>query len=279
MTGEQVMLVFRTRRDVDRTVASMSETGERELIQALPRPEMAARANGATRSTPQPRSRPPRLLLAMPILLIIALAAWLLRPTSTDGLLTASGTIEADEVMVAAEVGGRLAELGVDEGSSVRAGQVIGRLADAVLDVQLKQAASDPAQQQILQAQLDKLQLRAPIGGVVQRRLVRGGEVVAPGAPIVTIADSSDMQLTLYVLERDLGRVRVGQEVAIRAAAFPDRVFQGSVQSIATRAEFTPRYVQTQKDRQNLVFAVRVRMPNPDRLLKAGLPVDATFQE
>ena len=74
-----------------------------------------------------------------------------------------------------------------------------------------------------------------------------------------------------------MGRVFVGQHVSVRADAFGDRSFAGTVRTIATRAEFTPRNVQTQKDRQNLVFGVTVRLPNPDGALKAGLPVDATF--
>ena len=67
--------------------------------------------------------------------------------------------------------------------------------------------------------------------------------------------------------------------VSIRSDAFPERVFSGQVTTIADRAEFTPRNVQTQKDRQNLVFAITVRVPNADGALKAGLPVDATFAE
>jgi HlyD family secretion protein len=73
--------------------------------------------------------------------------------------------------------------------------------------------------------------------------------------------------------------VTIGQTVSLRADSFPDRVFAGQVRMIATRAEFTPRNVQTQKDRQNLVFGVTVRVPNPDVALKAGLPVDATFDQ
>jgi HlyD family secretion protein len=83
----------------------------------------------------------------------------------------------------------------------------------------------------------------------------------------------------VYVLEAQLGRVALGQHVAVRADPFPERVFDGRVQTIATRAEFTPRNVQTQRDRQNLVFAVKVRVPNLDGALKAGLPADATFDE
>jgi multidrug resistance efflux pump len=159
----------------------------------------------------------------------------------------------------------------------VNRGQVVARLDDSVIQVQLKQA--DPAQRQVLEAQLDKLVLRAPLGGQVLKRVVSRGEVVAAGAPLLTVADQSELKLTLYVSERELGRVRVGQGVAIVADPFPGRTFRGVVQSIATRAEFTPRNVTTARDRQALVFAVRVRIPNPGDDLKAGLPVDATFED
>jgi multidrug resistance efflux pump len=224
------------------------------------------------------RHRPPRAALAVLLILVVAGGAvWLLRAQPSPGALSASGTIELDEVTLAAETSGRISELTVDEGSSVLEGQVIGRLADPVLDVQLKQTTLDPAQQQIVQAQMSRLELRAPLGGVVQKRIAHKGEYVGPGAAILTIADPTDLKLTLYVLEAELGHVSVGQTVSVHADSFPDRVFGGRVRTIATRAEFTPRNVQTQKDRQNLVFGVTVRVPNPDGALKAGLPVDATF--
>jgi HlyD family secretion protein len=99
------------------------------------------------------------------------------------------------------------------------------------------------------------------------------------GAPLLTIADPTDLRLTVYVLEAELGRVGLGQSVSIRADPFPERVFPARVRTIATHAEFTPRNVQTQKDRQNLVFGVTVRVPNADGALKAGLPIDATFDQ
>lgn len=220
-----------------------------------------------------------RLLIPIAVLAVAGLAYWFLRPAPAGGALVASGTIEADEVAVASELSGRLASLDVDEGAHVDLGQVLGRLQDPVLEVQLKQSVSDPAQHQVQQAQMDRLTLHSPIGGVVQKRLVRAGEVVAPGTPILTIANPRDLRLTVYVLEAQLGRVALGQRVAIRADSFPNRTFDGRVQTIATRAEFTPRNVQTQRDRQNLVFAVKVRLPNLDGALKAGLPADATFDE
>jgi multidrug resistance efflux pump len=219
-----------------------------------------------------------RVLIPVVLIVLAGLAvAFVLRPVARADTLTASGTVEVDEVTLAAQAAGSVGELLVDEGSRVVEGQVVGRLIDPVLDVQLKQTTVDAAQQQLVQAQMSRLELRAPLGGVVQKRIAHRGEVVAPGTPILTVADPTDLKLTLYVFEADMGRVFVGQHVSVHADAFADRAFAGTVRTIATRAEFTPRNIQTQKDRQNLVFGVTVRLPNPDGALKAGLPVDATF--
>ncbi len=225
------------------------------------------------------KHRPPPQAVALVLLALGGAAYWFfLRPVPSDGGLTASGTIKADEVIVASELSGRLLSLDVDEGARVESGQSLGRLQDPVLQVQLEQSVIDPAQHRVVQAQMERLTLHSPIGGVVQKRLVKPGEVVAPGTPILTVANPRDLRLTVYVLESQLGSVSVGQPVTIKADPFPDRTFDGRIQTIATRAEFTPRNVQTQRDRQNLVFAVKVRVPNPDGVLKAGLPVDATFR-
>ncbi len=193
------------------------------------------------------------------------------------GAVTASGTIEADEVVVSSEVSGRLLELAVDEGSAVDLGQFLGRIDDALIQVQLRQ--SGPAERQMLEVQLDRLTLRSPSTGIVQKRLLRRGEMAAAGTPILTIANPLDLRLTLYVAESQLGRIRVAQQVAITADPFPGRTYRGDVSSISTRAEFTPRNIQTRRDRESLVFGVRVRVLNPDLSLKSGLPVDASFIE
>ncbi len=213
------------------------------------------------------------------MLIAAIVATWLLYPRSGTGALTASGTIEFDEITLSAEAAGRIADLSVDEGSRVVEGQVLGHLADPVLEVQSRQSLVDPAQQQVTQAQIARLELTSPLTGVVQKQIAHRGEYVGPGAPILTLADPTNLKLTLYVLEGDLGRVFVGQSVNIRVDAFAQRTFDGTVKTIADKAEFTPRNVQTQKDRQNLVFAVTVRVPNPDGALKSGLPVDATFSD
>jgi len=84
--------------------------------------------------------------------------------------------------------------------------------------------------------------------------------------------------LVIYIPENRIGQVQVGQEVEVQVDSFPGRVFVGQVQNIAGEAEFTPRNVQTQEERVNLVFAVKVRIPNPDGALKPGMPADATVR-
>jgi multidrug resistance efflux pump len=259
------------------------------VTETIPRSD-AASPDGSVVDTrdaaPEPRvhlpNRLPRRALApaaLAVILVVGVVAWFVRPGSGSAPLVASGTVEVEEVTLSAEMAGRIADLSVDEGNRVIEGQVVGRLEDPVLAVQVKQAVADAAQQQLTQAQMARLELRSPLGGVVQKRIAHRGEFVAPGAPILTVADPSELKLTLYVLEADLGRVATGQAVSIRTDGLPARVFEGRVKTLATRAEFTPRNVTTPRDRQNLVFAVTVSVPNPDGALKAGLPVDATFEQ
>ncbi|HMN30540.1 MAG TPA: efflux RND transporter periplasmic adaptor subunit, partial [Caldilineaceae bacterium] len=130
---------------------------------------------------------------------------------------------------------------------------------------------------QRLDVQADQYILRSPISGVITNVPTHVGEVASPGETIATVADLSVLKLTAYVLERDLGQVRIGQEVSIAADPFPGRTFRGVVTATNPRAEFTPRNVQTKADRLNLVFGVRVLVDNPDGALKPGMPVDVTF--
>ena len=128
-----------------------------------------------------------------------------------------------------------------------------------------------------LQVQADKFTLKAPISGLVLERPVHMGEVAMPGAPLMTLADLDKVTLTIYVPEGELGKVRIGQPVAVTVDAYPGRVFTGTVTFIASQAEFTPRNVQTQEERVNMVFAMKVKLPNPDHALKPGMPADAVI--
>lgn len=129
-----------------------------------------------------------------------------------------------------------------------------------------------------LEVQLEKMTLRAPRDGLVIERAAHRGEIAAPGANLLTIADLEKLTLTLYIPEDEIGLVKPGQEVEVRVDSYPERIFPGRVKYIAQEAEFTPKNVQTQKERVNMVFAVKVEIPNPDYALKPGMPADAVLK-
>lgn len=149
------------------------------------------------------------------------------------------------------------------------------RVAEAAASrAQLEQARAALRQAEIMRG--DAI-LRAPLSGVVVASLVEAGELVAAGAPVLTVADLSRVYLRVFISESDLGRVTLGQPTDVRVDAFRGRVFRGTVVEISHRAEFTPGNVQTKEERVKLVFAVRVALPNPDGVLKPGLPADAVI--
>jgi HlyD family secretion protein len=129
----------------------------------------------------------------------------------------------------------------------------------------------------IVDAQIAQLTLTAPMDGIVTSRSAQTGETVTAGAPLLTVANLDEVTLVIYVPENRIGQVRLGQEVNVEVDSFPGQIFVGHVASIADEAEFTPRNVQTQEERVNLVFAVKVAIPNPNQKLKPGVPGDATI--
>ena len=118
----------------------------------------------------------------------------------------------------------------------------------------------------------------APAGGVVTHKAVEAGEMVTPGATIVTLAALDSVFVMIYVTETELGRVRLGDAAEVRIDGFPDRPFAGRITYISPEAEFTPKNVQTKEDRVKLVFGVKVEIANPEGLLKPGLPADALIR-
>src|SRR5438874_2275512 len=115
-----------------------------------------------------------------------------------SGALTASGVIESDEVVLAAEVSGRLVALPLPEGALVSSGDVIARLDDSLIQIQLAQSTADPATRRQLEVQAEKYMIHAPTGGLLTRLPVHVGEVVTPAQPIASIADLSQLNVTVY---------------------------------------------------------------------------------
>jgi multidrug efflux pump subunit AcrA (membrane-fusion protein) len=128
-----------------------------------------------------------------------------------------------------------------------------------------------------LQVQRQKHTLRAPITGLVTEQVAHEGEMALPGTPLLTLADLDTVDLTIYVPEIDVGKVFLGQQVAVMVDAFPAKMSVGQVVWISDQAEFTPKNIQTQEERVNTVFAVKVRISNPDHKLKPGKAADAVL--
>lgn len=117
--------------------------------------------------------------------------------------------------------------------------------------------------------------LLSPMNGIVLARHIEPGEFVAAGTPVVTVADTARVWLRAYVNQTDLTRVRHGQRVAVRIDGAPERTYEGVVGFISSEAEFTPKTVQTAKERVKLVFRIRIDVDNPNDELKSGMPADA----
>jgi multidrug resistance efflux pump len=220
----------------------------------------------------------PRVLLA---LVVLAAAGYFLVPrwfpSGGSGQLTALGTLEATEVTISSEVSARILAIPVEEGQAVHAGDLLVQLDDATTRLAYQRAST--VDQDSLALQLAKYQLRAPRDGVILRRDAEPGEVAIPGATLLTLGDLSALDLTVYVAQNDLGRVHLGRRVLVVPEAAPDLSFNGQVQRIADQAEFTPRNTQTTKDRLDLVFAVKVHVPNVGDRLKSGMTATAWFEE
>jgi HlyD family secretion protein len=122
---------------------------------------------------------------------------------------------------------------------------------------------------------LDYTTLRAPSSGVITVRQAELGEVVVPGTPVLTLADLDHIWLRAYIAETDLGRIRWGQEATITTDTYPGKQYHGRVSFISSSAEFTPKSVQTYKERVTLVYRIKIDIDNPNHELKPGMPADA----
>ena len=117
--------------------------------------------------------------------------------------------------------------------------------------------------------------LTSPLTGIVLAEGIENGEYVVPGTPVVTVGDLDQVWLRAYINETDLGRVTIDQPVTVTTDTYPGKTYEGRLSFIASQAEFTPKNVQTAKERVKLVYRVKVDIANPNQELKPGMPADA----
>ncbi|MFH1279187.1 MAG: efflux RND transporter periplasmic adaptor subunit [Candidatus Eisenbacteria bacterium] len=299
---------------------------------------------------PRPSIRPRRPVSGAALFAVFL--SWMLAGCGENGPgPDGSGTFEAAEIRLGAEIPGRLAELRVDEGDRVRAGDTLAVVDRELLLIQKEEgeaglreaearalvarrereradvaregtrgrferarnlhergtatdqafddaetadrlagaaAASAKAAEAaaakgvdrariLLRAadyRLSRASILSPSDGVVTIRHRRAGELVSPGVPLLTIADLSEMWLKAYIPEPDLPRAKLGAPVDLRVDGLPGKVYSGRVTWIAAEAEFTPTMAQTRDARADLVYALKITVPNPEGELKIGMPGD-----
>ena len=255
-----------------------------------------------------------RIAIIIIVLLILGVAGWwawtqwgeeLVAKSNTT---TLSGTVEADEFQVSSVMSGKIESSSATEGAAVTTGQTLFVLDDAILQQQVKQAEAgvSAAQAALTQAKIDnassaaiaaaqakvdqanatlamtKVQLgyatiTAATNGVITAVAANVGENASPGKSLATISDLSALHVSVYVPETDVGNVSLGQKATISTDS-TSRTFPGTVDFIASQAEFTPSNIETKDQRVKLVYEVRVKIENADDVLKPGLPVDVVFE-
>lgn len=254
--------------------------------------------------------RPPVPVVILVVLLLAGGGFWWWWTTNhtevVDTTLRASGSAESREYQITPAMTGRVTKVKIAEGDTVKAGAELVRLDTKALTLQLNQAkqgvkaaeaavtnakndddatAADvkAAQARLAQAkaavdlanvQVGYAVVKAPRAGTIVSLTTNVGQNVAPGRTVVTMVDPSDVFVRVFVPEPRIGEVSVGQQVTVSSSSTPD--ITGTVTFIASTAEFTPNTVQTEDQRVNLVFEVRVRLDDTSQI-KAGMPADVAF--
>jgi HlyD family secretion protein len=147
-------------------------------------------------------------------------------------------------------------------------------------DIRAGEARLEQAQAalKLAKTRLDYARVFSPLKGVTLSKNIEPGEYVAPGTPVVTIGDMDHVWLRAYIEETDKGRVKPGQRAWLTTDAYPGKRYEGRVSFIADEAEFTPKNVQTQKQRVKLVYRIKIDLDNPSWELSPGMPADAEIE-
>jgi len=209
-----------------------------------------------------------------------------------------AGHINATETDLAFQVPGRIEAISPEAGEEVKAGQVVAKLDDKVFrhevdaaegaweaadatpgpkkikDAELRQAR---AALELARLRLSYATLISPVGGLVLARSANPGELAAVGTTIITLGDLDHVWFEGYLPERDLGKVSYGQKAAISIDGAPGKEYSGVISFISPKAEFTPKTVETYRERVTMVYRVRIKVPNPQRGLKVGMPAEAVI--
>ncbi len=165
-----------------------------------------------------------------------------------------------------------------DQSPAVSAAQGAVDQAQANYEQSQKAVAEAQANLGLLDAQLAKLEVKAPMDGVILTRSIEPGEFIQTGTTALTMGNLKQLTITVYVPEDRYGQIHLGQQAAVSVDSFPEEQFAAVVTYISDQAEFTPRNVQTVEGRSSTVYAIKLTVTDPQGLLKPGMPADVTFE-
>lgn len=130
----------------------------------------------------------------------------------------------------------------------------------------------------LIKKQINDCYITSPIDGQIVNQFIEKGEVVTFLSSLFRIIDLTKAEMAIYISEVDLAFIKLGDKVDISIDAFSDKIFTGKIYFISPEAEFTPKNIQTKDERTKLVFATKIKIPNPDKILKQGMPADAVIK-
>lgn len=164
----------------------------------------------------------------------------------------------------------------VSPSDAERAGSAA-RAQEKVVEAARMRVVQARAQLADIDAQFAEMQVKAPTDSILEVLSVKVGDVLPGNREVATLILPQHLWVRVFVPEPWLGLIKVGDPVRVRVDSFPGKDFEGTVEQVNRQAEFTPRNVQTVEDRIRQVFGVKVRLPNNEDKLRAGMSADVTF--
>lgn len=236
----------------------------------------------------------------IPVILVLVIAGAVYFKVRSGADFNYSGTIEATETDLSARISGVIEAYGAREGDPVKKGAVIAsldcadlRLAAGIAAEDFKRAEELYTGGSVSRENYDRLKykrddsalkvewcsVKSPVAGRLLYAYREKGELVTPGTKLATVADLSEVWAYIYVPHDLLAKLKPGMEVKGLLPEAGEKELPGRISVIYSEAEFTPKNVQTRKERTRLVFAVKVSFPNPDETLKPGMTIEIKLPE
>ncbi len=234
-------------------------------------------------------------MFILPAILLLAAVVYLVYPSGESIYV---GTIEVTEIDVAPRVSSQIAKRLVDEGDFVKEGQPIYKLTceNYLIDLDKSGADFERAKKllaggnmspetydsyrksfELAKLNVDWCTVLAPMDGTVLTKFHEAGDYVSTGTRLMAMGDLTDVWAYVYVAQPMLVKLSIGQAVTGVLPELSNKKIAGKIIHIKDEAEFTPKNVQTRKERTRLVYGVKIKFDNKENLLKPGMPIEVRF--